>query len=1065
METNAGHLYFFLPRLLEKGLIIDDSDHYVLTSYPPEVAQNSSLEIINHLRNGGNISLSSKKRIKFIMEAMGVALCFPVKESDNWKVAIDLYSKWIDDPSLFGDVRKQNNYLRKIIKQLSSPFNFRNMKENLSDNNDIFSSKAYPVLNILLDCYERLLRKRAKEMEKKTFLLLFNILIGICDSVQENKYALLEKLKVNFYNLQKKITDILFSTIYLYGIKDESIWKRLISFFQDWSSKPGIIEVWGEKIISIYSYICSTIMNLEKTKNPFEGGVFDSNNVITLDLVSYYFQNTIMVINIQTVANDPKLLNKISDFCESLINISMESARKASPFLTNRYPASNFLRLFGSFLTLCPATVGIEHEEYISKCIDSILCLVSHFSHDGVEGFIPKLLAFVAQKITPQSQLIIGSFLNRANELYEFNHVGITYYSELTIKFIPLFNISKAEKYNNIQFLNNLISLFISSIEILNSKQNLDNNIKNNINNAFNSLWTIVNDKKNIEWKIKYILMCISIKLNPIHFLNKVNEIFQDISSYMNEEGGIEFLADVLLLLSTSIRLIMEINGYISMVNTKIIETIVSSLKKQHQNPILIISTLSLFLSMIEWGQKLFQKEEVVCPFFEFITWVSSLSKEENHWKKDENELIKILNDTINARVNIHIQPNDYYTQKLDSSPDINENTIIKNLGITNAKIYSFTIGNKILVSFIEKPDGLDPLVLFIRGSFGKMVWKISDEYQGSLSDPKLSDEIKPSPLTKPTITEIKKLEMTGTPLENMPHIKMLELAKQDEQIRNYYEKDYTTWLNWNEYGFYPPFNQKAPYQRPRVIDFLTTSGLLDNHNRLEIRPQTNQQLLKSVKEEFDQLEKMNLNIIPLIHILNEDISSRYSPKFHQRMTVKLQRFLEEIGEPIIINDQSAQSRGIPPLRTPIPIFISSINSNAILCPAMAKDEKGSEKIYEMGQNSKIMIFFNESDFEIKLNNESDKILLIVKPTFQGMYFVKQVSTINGIITPFTTQQSISASTLMFYLSLCVEILYSNRIINNLVNIPQKRISLIDKLCDKPVIAELSAVALEEFTS
>ena len=90
---------------------------------------------------------------------------------------------------------------------------------------------------------------------------------------------------------------------------------------------------------------------------------------------------------------------------------------------------------------------------------------------------------------------------------------------------------------------------------------------------------------------------------------------------------------------------------------------------------------------------------------------------------------------------------------------------------------------------------------------------------------------------------------------------------------------------------------------------------------------------------------------------------------------------------------------------------------------------------------------------------------MIVKPTFQGMYFVKQVSTINGIITPFTTQQSISASTLMFYLSLCVEILYSNRIINNLVNIPQKRISLIDKLCDKPVIAELSAVALEEFTS
>lgn len=1057
--SGERHL-FFLPRLLEKGLCEDNSQHYALLTYQTPVMSRACREIVKSLEKDC-VPIDTKKRVKFLMEFLAVALELPIADHDLMKIAVERYGVWLADMSFFGDSVRQNKYMKRIITQLSLPFAFREPRDSTT-----FASFV-EVLKRILTLFDELHRTKGQLMEKATWVCLFDTMLGICDAVLDfNFQKQLEPGDAS--KLREMALDLLFSVLWNSGLKDEGVWNRFSSFSRQWNWNLDYVVVWGRRVNSLFKFVNARIYGFEPEDKLFRVGVYTPEKTIDNEMMSFVFHGSVFALDTGKMANDPELMSRLATSVSSLVSTARSVAKQMSALFLNKFPAMSFLKLFGPFLTFAPV-LNEKFDPAVSVNIESILNIVAKFDGEGAEEQMTRLMAYVIKRIEPSREARerkagslgnLASFLANLTPVYAFNSGFIPYLSDIALKHMPDLRMDSLPKSYPVssEFFTSLATAWVSAAEVLCGTPGCEKTIEN----AFNTIWSIAG----MPVGTRFILLCAA-HTYGIPVYAKVAEILQPstVSTLMTSEEGQYYIVACIEYIGTLVR--ADPRAAEEITKTKLIPLIVDATCKDETLPHVLVAVHLFILSLIEWGGRCLQAPENINAFFTFVHFMEqSIQAKDQVWAEEPKRVIKALFALITSRVNCHMPMNDFFTRRLDSAKEINEKLVIESLKITDAKTYYYTVGEKLLVSFIEKADGSAPLVVFARGAFGKAIWTVADDYQGKLPEPKLSDEIPQVSLPEPVKVDIKPLNLKGETIPDGPAVSLAELEAQDEALRKVAGKDFSTWLNWDVYGFYTPFNQKAPFQRPRVIDFLTTMGILDQKNQLAVRCQTDSEAVKAVIGKFDALEVSQIAPVVITHILSEDETMKYSEKHHQRMTSHLQTFMREIAEPMAIDQEAAKSHGLPELRTTVPMIVSADSFGAVLCPAMAKEESGAREIAAMADTCAIRIIFNETGFEVLPSDVAtgSQFVLIVKPTLKGLYHVWQISTIENIISPFGDEQTLTAQAIGFNISLLLELATSTRPATVTQDLVQQRCMLISELCKSPVVPDLGAMAVTSFT-
>lgn len=1064
-----GKYVFMLPHLIQKNLVEDDSSHYALLSYPRDVISNATSQIVHSiLKNEFSVSLASKKRIKFLMEYLAIALSLTNDKFDYMEVSRKIYHSWLEDSSLFGDEKRQNKYIRRIITQLSMPFEMREIQNQSS-----FQTKFFTLLMNILDDYEYLYQNRGNFLEVETWTLLTNVLIGICD------FLFLYNLNGRFpkdcaEKLRQKSVDVLLHLLEISGIKDDKVWKKVGTYYTSWCSNLDFLKIWDAHINGAFTLMLIRNYNInidpqdkEKFEAFYEGGVYTNGKVIDNQMIAFLFHRLFSFLDETKCIQSPDLLKQLAEAIAKMTDEAIKITNMYSGFFSLRFPARSFLMLTGRYLTFAHSLP--EHfDDAIAKNIETMIKIYSHFEMNGAEETLNKMIAYIISLLSPKHITNLASFFQNLIQVFSTGSKIIPYLSEVVIENIPAFQIGQTNINKTNTFYKQFTSLYISSAEVLRYNKDLDKPVED----ALLPVWNIVDTSE-----IKYRLLCYTYRYKS-PYIFKINDSFQDDAFRSQQSPSASlYLIGMLEFVSAIIRIRPEISNDIT--NYNIIPIVLGCIERADPKKVghytyLVISALQMLVNIVEWAGQLFHIPENVTALFSFINKIEpQVRKQKNpqsspssgsQWNEQSKALISKIKDYtahLTARVNIHMPCYDLFTKRLDSALEINENLVIQKLKIENPLIYHYTVGDSLLVSFIEKPDGTGPLVVFARGPFGKSIWKVKDDYQGNAPTPKLSSEIVPTILELPVSPDFQPLQVNGDVITIFPEINLETLKKEDNVIREKFMKDFSTWLDWDKFGYYYPFNYKAPYQRPRVVDFLTTMGIIDNQNQLNVNAQTDDAKVKEVIEKFDKLDNPYLIPIPILHVLPSDTSIEFNKDHHKRMTPLFKKFLQQIGTSYSVNDTSAVSHNIPELRTSVPMIPLTHALAALLTPSMAKTEDGAAMIASI--QSVIHIIFNETNFELntqKMNLTNECFMLVIKPTMNGLYHVKQITKMKEFISPFGDEQTLTPETISFNISLIIQLASScteKRMTSK--GVIKQRKKIISELCSKPGPAELGPLA------
>jgi hypothetical protein len=291
------------------------------------------------------------------------------------------------------------------------------------------------------------------------------------------------------------------------------------------------------------------------------------------------------------------------------------------------------------------------------------------------------------------------------------------------------------------------------------------------------------------------------------------------------------------------------------------------------------------------------------------------------------------------------------------------------------------------------------------------------------------------------------------------------ELTKADDELRSSTGAEFAQWLDWPAFSVRTSFAERSPYNRPRVVDLLTTLGVLDCSNRRSVRVQKAEVVEQTIRE-FDALEITSLCLIPITHLLNNDSEIEFTTERATRTTALLQQFLRDIGEPLEIPDKLAERHGIPKLKTSIPVIPAGQIFAGIVVPSMAATEEGAKFISTQIETALIHILFNETSFGyLSTKKDGKQLQLVVSPSGRGHYHVRQIDTLADVPSPFTCEQTLSAQTLAFNLGLVIEFAVQLHLNSPVQNVVEKRIKLIEQLCTWPTSPTLVGAISSEFLS
>jgi hypothetical protein len=415
----------------------------------------------------------------------------------------------------------------------------------------------------------------------------------------------------------------------------------------------------------------------------------------------------------------------------------------------------------------------------------------------------------------------------------------------------------------------------------------------------------------------------------------------------------------------------------------------------------------------------------------------------------------------LTACFSLHSPHHDYFCRRLDSTREICEQWVAEKAGIKNPKLHYATVGQNLLLSFIQEDDG-SKLIIFARGPFGKSIWSAKEDVLGTGPIPALINLIHPEKLPIPGPLTLRPPAIHDPEADVLETIDQSDVAATDSALRDSAAVDYVKWFDWLKLGLYTPFADTAPHKRPRAIDFLTMLGILGDSNRRDVRVH-GAATVGPIIAAFDALDITPVTLIPITHILPTDNSLAFFPEHFGRGTALLEQFLRDIGESFEISEPVAVAHHLPKVRSAVPLIPSVSSFGVLVVPSMAATEEDARAVAESAKTALIHIIFNETDFEyLPPGTSEDRFVLVVRPSVCGRYHVSEVGALTGVISPFANEQTLTGHSLAFRIGLILELAdYLGT--DEVQNTVEKRIALLGRLCTAPAKATLVGSVHTEF--
>lgn len=1101
-----------LSTIVNEKLCVDpESDFYSFIVYDRSAISDATRIVIKSLAEDEEKVkkyISSQRRIDTLMEFIGVALSLSKEDHSVISKAFSHYKNWLINSGHFGDMKNQNLYIRRIIKQLSMPFALMINKETYDINLDILNS------------LDRLTTERTKDLDIDTWKILLFVTIGICQHLimekdSNNSSEMYSSLKRSAVNLCFDVLKRSPFTFDYYNSKlgSKNIWMVFMKYTNLWSGDLVFMKVWNERINSAFKLLYS---RLYKFDCGGESDKFDS--ALSDKVVQMLFFYTLKSVNCQLTLNHPELLEELYTSLENLINQILDYSESKSNCLKVKFPAKSFFELFGKILTFTPV-LDKRFDKAISIRLQLIVKIIACFDTSGVEDLILKLIATIGWNINDSHIEFVTSFILNAIPLFEAESKRLPYISSLIAQSIPKIKITSS---SSDKLLSSIISCFVSAMEV--------GYLKSTYESIFNSLWKSTEVIQNKS--IRYALICHS-AVFKIPVFERIIDYFEPplLKTLINSSNAY-LIAGFMGLISSSIRFEFEFMKEAQ--NIKIVKQILKSLTEAEiqGSPnfnLIVLSALQMVYTLIEYDSEMFNDEENIGLFFKFFLFVQkntlekkrkgASSTQRNHKasghniqppsglpKKEEtttlvrkksqssittpasndeknstkrtssSDMFKLnegasittqihnLLSMIFIRLNLHLPSNDYFTHHFNTSKYIDEQSVIKQLGIKDYVINYYTIGRSLLVSFIESKDG--DSVIFSRGPFGKSIWRLTQKFRENGQDPKLSDEILPQDLPEPKNVEKSIISLHGEKVKLIDSISDSELSSIQNKYLEIHSKEYCKWIDWNNYSkFFIPWQYKGEKQRALINDFLNGMGLFEIGNKLDVRIQSDMKEVNNSIAEFEKFENPVLFPIEIVHVMPEDKDLEYNSNHFNRMTPLMLKFLNEIGESFSISKNDSQLIKWPNLKSPIPVFPCLDGYGAFILPSLCDDQEAIKKIEDL--KAPIRIFFNNTDFQLNdkhiqksIEKSNALLVLIVKPRIDGVYYVQQVKGEFSKVSPFSYGQVLSAKTLSFYLSLSLELMNYDGYTSNAI---KDRRNAFNNLCKSSARTDISMISPEEF--
>ena len=1026
--VSDGPLYLMLPLLVESGLVEDDSAHYAFTSYPRDIISSAAITVVSDFSTRiHDISLSSMKRIKVVEEYLAVALSLPMKHTDLMTTARNIFRKWLEKPSMFGDVEKQNKYASRIIKHLSLPFAFREPEP------EIFKTTFNALINTILNDIKYFHTTHGSWLSKETWILLFNVAIGICDSVLSFDFSSYLQ-KNDIAKLRQKAVDTFFSIIQLSGLKDDDIWNRFFEYCKKWTTCFDFLRVWGKSLTKLFVFLNLRIYKpgFEPQQQPFQEGVYSAENQISNEMVGFIFHHFVFAIDRDKMTQGaPDLLKEFATNMFQITDTAQALGDVTSDFFVKRFPAAPFLKIFGSFFTFAPL-LSESFDEPVSTLVNSIISILSNFQFENDDPIITKLVAYIIRRSTPDHMPPLAMFLNSAYKLYRHNTKILPYISNYALTMIPQLNPAKATRIVNDAFFTTCTSLFLSATETLIHQPD----IVPKYQEAFEALW-----KNTTRSDVQFQLLAYGSHLE-IDTVEKLSLYFNEntYKQMTTDSLNILFISALIYLCAVQLRTYPEKVSQ-SIVKLELVQKIASNVMSTDANRIenydlLVCAVLQFILNTIEWGIGIYTTESALTTVFQFVEFVhksfkkfakakkgkgkeKDKEKDQCLWIEKNKYFIQSMIDDINGRLNVHFPNKDYFTRRANSSSEICEDTIAQMLGLKDYKTRYFSVLHQILISFIENNDGSGPLVLISRGHHGKAIFIVEEDLKSGSSDVQIADVIKPEPL--PKTGPLQKQEPLITSVDDLNLVPVIpDLEADDEQFRTRFAASFDEWLDISKLSYVPSLTERQPYKRPRVIDFITKMGLLMGNDTFNLRIFNDVPSVEAAIKSIDALDNAFFTPVVITHILPTDKSLNVMG-LSQRMTPLMSKFLHEIAEPMQINEECAEASHLPKLRSSLPCIPLTRGHIAFISAALVKDEIESTKLKEL--ESYVRIIFNETDFDLKIEAEKKPkdMLLIVRPKSHGLYHVTQIQVPADMYSTFADEQILTAKSLAFNITACIE--------------------------------------------
>jgi hypothetical protein len=694
-----------------------------------------------------------------------------------------------------------------------------------------------------------------------------------------------------------------------------------------------------------------------------------------------------------------------------------------------------FLKLFGPALTFT-AILPRQFDRPVAVILESVLRIVARFDDADAPGVVPRLMAYAAKRLDTAHQLCLGAFLQGANAVLALRPSLGAYISRLALEFFPMFQLTAEESALE----PSLSGLFLSALEILRSDPG------GKVEQAFLALWARAH-----EPQTRFVLLCAAKNSTPAVW-QKLAESLES-KSLLTSPHGVRFFVGCVALVGSALRSNDQVIAPI--LRHRLIPLIVDVVR---QHPFAVptaAAVLLLLQSLVEWRDRIFTDYEVVEAFFEFAEFLRrELPRAQ---APGARRVLEAGLASAMARIALRTAVHDHFCRRLDSTAALGESRIAELWKLESPAVRYATVGQQLLLSVIEQASGAGPLFVIARGPFGKAIWQFSDNFTGGAPEPELAEAISRTELPQPGKLVLRPIAIG---IEAPAVIGETELAAIDRRLQTSAGAEFTQWLDWPALSLTTPFAERQPYRRPRVIDLLTTLGVLDGSNRRNVRIQKPNVAEQTVAE-LDALDGVPICLVPIVHLMSGDTDLEFNEERAMRTTALLQQFLKVIGEPM---DMGNRKDGLPKLKTYAPVIAAGTWFGAVVVPSMGATEADARAIAEQAETAVVRLIFNETGLEyIAEPGKGEQFVFVVRPSGRGFYHVREIDAPAGLPSPFAHEQTLSAQTLAFNLGLVVELTANLNRGEAVQHVVEKRIRLIGQLCTWPAPPTLTGTASAEF--